>query len=268
MQIKIQTITPEQAQAMLSRNRDNRPMSQSDVKFYAAQMSSGQWRLTGDTIKISKTGDLLDGQHRLAAIVQYGRPVEIAVATDCEREIFEVLDTGRRRSAADVLAISGFQETTNLAAIARGVILFKAGISSKGSERGNMSITVSNTDVLNFIEQNQVRVSNTMHASSSFYNRCKFLSRSEYGIFYFLFSEKSEVDATDFFEKFASGAGLQEDSPILKLRRKMEQNALSTKKITTFVRRFYILRAWAAFRKNERLSALVYNIDSKMPEII
>jgi hypothetical protein len=50
---------------------------------------------------------MVDGQHRLAAIIEADVPVDITVFTEVPDGAFDVLDTGKRRNAADVLAIEG-----------------------------------------------------------------------------------------------------------------------------------------------------------------
>jgi hypothetical protein len=42
------------------------------IDCYAQQMRSGEWRFTGDTIKVNKSGGLMDGQHRLQAVIRSG----------------------------------------------------------------------------------------------------------------------------------------------------------------------------------------------------
>jgi hypothetical protein len=99
MIIELEVITPEIAQQILSGNTDNRPAKPKHVKFLADQMRAGAWQVTGDPVKISASGRLLDGQHRLMAVVESGTTQNLYVARDCEEEIFSVLDTGRARSA-------------------------------------------------------------------------------------------------------------------------------------------------------------------------
>jgi hypothetical protein len=57
----------------------------------------------------------------LAAIIEADVPVELTVFTDVGEGTFDVLDTGKRRSAADVLAIEGEKSSTMLAAMVRTV---------------------------------------------------------------------------------------------------------------------------------------------------
>lgn len=68
---------------------------------------------------------LVDGQHRLAAIIEADVPVEVMVFTEVEPDTFHVLDTGKKRNAADLLAIEGEKSTTLLAAMVRTVWLYE-----------------------------------------------------------------------------------------------------------------------------------------------
>lgn len=70
MQIKteIVNLTPDIASRMLNTNQRNRPLKNNVVKQYAAAMLRGEWKLNGETIIISRDGNLLDGQHRISAL--------------------------------------------------------------------------------------------------------------------------------------------------------------------------------------------------------
>ena len=67
----IKVIGPDQAKAYLALNQVNRKVNSADVERYAEEMRMGRWKgVSGETIKISKSGRLLDGQHRLLAIIK------------------------------------------------------------------------------------------------------------------------------------------------------------------------------------------------------
>jgi hypothetical protein len=118
---RVQKVTPARAAEMLTANTSNRPLSMSTVRSFAAAMRRGDWLVTHQGIAFDTNGMLVDGQHRLAAIVEADLPVEITVFTDVEPDTFDVLDTGKRRNAADVLAIEGEKSTATLAAMVRTV---------------------------------------------------------------------------------------------------------------------------------------------------
>jgi hypothetical protein len=114
-------ITPELAEFYLREtNNGNRNLSQSVVNRYAQDMSSGLWRNpTGEPLIWDSNGRLQQGQHRLAAVAQSKTPIRFLVITGADPGDFQVLDQGKKRSAADILGMAGFQNTTNCAATAR-----------------------------------------------------------------------------------------------------------------------------------------------------
>jgi hypothetical protein len=118
---RVQKITPVKAAEMLAANTANRPLSRSTVRAFAEGMRRGDWLVTHHGIAFDTAGVLVDGQHRLAAVVEADLPVEMAVFTDVEPDTFDVLDTGKKRNAADVLAIEGEKSATLLAAMVRTV---------------------------------------------------------------------------------------------------------------------------------------------------
>src|SRR5438552_7073950 len=95
------------------------------VRAFAEAMRRGDWLVTHQGIAFDTNGVLVDGQHRLAAVIEADLPVEMTVFSEVEPDTFDVLDTGKRRNAADVLAIEGEKSTTMLAAMVRAVWLYQ-----------------------------------------------------------------------------------------------------------------------------------------------
>jgi hypothetical protein len=120
----VQKITPEKAEEMLAANTANRPLSKPTVRAFAEAMRRGDWLVTHQGIAFDTNGVLVDGQHRLAAVIEADMPVEMTVFTEVEPDTFDVLDTGKRRNAADVLAIEGEKHSATLAAMVRTVWLY------------------------------------------------------------------------------------------------------------------------------------------------
>ena len=83
-------------------------MNDQHVKRIARQILNGKWKFNGDTIKVSSDCQVLDGQHRLWAVIEAKMPIETIIVHGLEREAFATIDTLRKpRSGADVLAING-----------------------------------------------------------------------------------------------------------------------------------------------------------------
>lgn len=101
-------ITPEMAANWLDNaNSRNRSICQAVVERYARDMRAGRWRLTHEGIAFDPNGVLLDGQHRLWAIVYAEVPVEMHVWFNVATESLMVIGGGRGRSLADHLRLGG-----------------------------------------------------------------------------------------------------------------------------------------------------------------
>ncbi len=105
---KIVMLTPDEAVQLLEYNKHNRPLNEQHVKRIARQIIDGKWKFNGDTIKISSTNDVLDGQHRLWAIIEAKMAIETIIVKGIEPEAFSTIDTMRKpRSGSDILAMVG-----------------------------------------------------------------------------------------------------------------------------------------------------------------
>lgn len=118
MNHKLEEITPERARTLLSSNDGNRNIKESAVARYRNDIVNNKWKhSTGEFIKISQSGKLIDGQHRLTAVVQAQKSVYMDVMYDIPDENFTFIDTGVSRSSSDVMRISGIQNSALIAGI-------------------------------------------------------------------------------------------------------------------------------------------------------
>ena len=100
-------VTPAMAAFWLLNNKSNRPLRASTVNMYARQMTAGQWQLTHQGICLDATGNLVDGQHRLNAVVKSGVAVWILVSRLHEEHTARSLplDLGAKRTFGDLLQL-------------------------------------------------------------------------------------------------------------------------------------------------------------------
>lgn len=113
---KTMSVEPDQAQKWLECNVANRTLRPSRVKEYASAMQEGRWLYTADPIRFDLDGKLIDGQHRLMAVVKSGCTVEMHVVRGLAPEAQDAVDTGVIRTAADALKVRGFKHGSQLAA--------------------------------------------------------------------------------------------------------------------------------------------------------
>lgn len=113
MESTVMHITPDMAKAWLAKNMDNnRKINQYRVATYAREMAGGCWDLTHQGIAFDEAGQLVDGQHRLHAIIRANVPVDMMVTTGLKHERGEILniDVGANRTGLNLLQISGIDD--------------------------------------------------------------------------------------------------------------------------------------------------------------
>lgn len=135
------TITPEMAAELLGKNVKNRKISKPLVESYARDMTSEKWLFTGEAIKLSSSGKLLDGQHRLLACIKADVPFTSLIIYELDDEAQDVLDTGRSRSVADVLTLQGHSHATRLASACRWMMNVKNGYARRKISHTEMLTT-------------------------------------------------------------------------------------------------------------------------------
>lgn len=118
-------VTPEMAKRWLANNFRNRPLAEDTVIAYSRDMLAGAWVPTHQGIAFNDRDELIDGQHRLHAIIRAGVTVRMMVTFGLASKIegsqmttMDAVDRGRTRSVADQLKIQhGLKDGSQIAAI-------------------------------------------------------------------------------------------------------------------------------------------------------
>lgn len=100
-------VTPQMATEWLDMNHNNRAVSQTRVDAFARVMKAGGWRVNNQAIAFDVDGNLIDGQHRLWAIVEAKMTVRISVAHNVSKDAIKTIDRGGTRSIGEVLRREG-----------------------------------------------------------------------------------------------------------------------------------------------------------------
>ncbi len=132
METTVELITPEIAAQMLMMNVGNRNLRKNHVTKLAREIERGDWIVTHQGIAIAPDGRLLDGQHRLAAIIMSKLPTYMSVSRNADPKSFIVLDQGAKRTISDALGRS----STTVSALRWAV-----GFSRSGAPEGNIRAT-------------------------------------------------------------------------------------------------------------------------------
>lgn len=158
--INPQLITPAYAAELLKMNTNNRAIRQSKVDALAESMRKGEWELSNDAITISEGNVLLNGQHRLMAVVKSGVPCNFIVYTGAPDSTFDIMDTPSLRKVSDVIQRKGGTNTVRMqatiAAVSRWIddyennweTLFRFDNHARGTRREAITYYEEHKDIL------------------------------------------------------------------------------------------------------------------------
>jgi hypothetical protein len=258
-------ITPHLAKEWLERNTHNRNLRQRVVNGYAADIAAGAWAEDGQSIKFATDGALLDGQHRLAAIVQSGVPLRMLVVTNLPNSTQDTMDSGAKRTLGDALKLRGEANYVTVAAALLRIYQWQAGARRSVGRGGNSDIRPTHRQLLQLLEDHPeirrsaeigVRVRNALPISSGCTALC-----------HWLFNQIDAGDCAFFFARLADGAGLQTDDAIYALRRSAEMNAKDKSRSTAeFYTVALVIKAWNFYREGRPVRLLQFKTGGAAPE--
>ena len=264
MKTELREISPSTAKEMLKRNSNNRALNERHCMYLSRQMSDNKWLFDGQPIRFSEGGILLDGQHRLSAIVDSGTTQKLLVITGIKSEAFKVMDTGKVRSGADCFKISGVEYYADVAACAKMIINQAR---KRRSNSGDNKVT--NTDLLEWYNDNKIITDHIKRADVLKKQFSNILSRSYIASLLFLFAQTSVTDSEVFISKLCSGLDVGIKSPIYVLRKKLIEDKMNTAKLPAKDKLALIIKAWNFYRVGKEIQVLKWNSTlEKFPTIL
>lgn len=116
-------ITPAGAERLLAASLaakwTNRSVLRRRVLALAEEMRSGRWAANGESIVIGPKGEVLDGQHRLHAVIEAGCTIRAMIVRGADPAHFHTFDSGSARTAGDVLHMAGLAQVGLRASLGR-----------------------------------------------------------------------------------------------------------------------------------------------------
>lgn len=239
------SLTPALAEMLLNRNPVNRKINEAAVERYAYDIRGGRWTFNGEPIIVADSGELNDGQHRCAAVIEAGKPIDIVLIIGVPRDTRTTLDQGRTRTAGDYLSMEGHVNTNNLAAAANYAWQYRArGMLAQGSASRAMK-----SEVMRFVADNPA-----LARSLSLFNvkQGRGLGGLSFLAFcHFVISGVGRPEDVDtFFIALTEGVNLGRGHPALYVRNRMM--TLSNDRVQN-AKAELIFRAWNAWRKGETM---------------
>jgi len=251
-------ISPDLAKKLIANNSINRPVNRKHADRIAKDMASGRWQLNGEAIVISRSGKVLDGQHRLLAVIKSGVTIRVFVVTGVEDDAMSSLGGAQRRSAGNVLAMHGYSNANALSGVTRQFALLEAGLPGA-------KLPISPMEEMELIAKHPAIEKATRWISSN-----PVIRRSAVGAAYaYLLVKCANCGADpgpvdDFFEQLKSGVGMSASSPVYALRGRLERlahgNCNDNRELIGLV-----FKAWSLHKRGVKVSRLT--MDGSIPEV-
>jgi len=262
MEPVVERVSPHTARMWFEGRRDNRPVNENAWKRYATDMAEGRWHNTGVPLVFNGAGRLMDGQHRLLAVIEYGKPVDFVVVRGVDDAAMEAYDIGLARRLADFLHLRGESYAKQIAA----TIHYVARYERYGTFQPLM--VQQGQTVQQALEFFDSRADELRYAVLFAQTISKHIpvSQSIIASLYVLFAAINEADADDFFDKLGSGVDLAATDAILLFRQRMINNRAARDKIAPHVVAALAIKAWNAYRAGRPVLQLSWHPGGKTPE--
>ncbi len=122
---EIRTITPELARQYLSNQIRNRKWRRDLVDRYKGEMAAGRWHMNGQTIVFDDNGRMVDGQHRMMAVSEFGKPVDMLIVTGVAQGLEATIDMGKARTLGDVFQMKGVRNAKLLSRTSKLLLVWE-----------------------------------------------------------------------------------------------------------------------------------------------
>ena len=269
MRTEVRLITPQLAEVYLSKNKHNRHISKPMVAYFADQMKRGQWALTGQGISFDYNNNLIDGQHRLLAIIQSNISVKMLVIFEVDAETFSVYDTGKKRSPRDVFSIEGIPNATNLtSSIGRYMAFIKEFENPNTIHYQEAKIT--NDDMLMVYRSDMEFWDETLRFAIKLYKNLRIYSLSMTAAFMAYLIKAKSKDTLQVRRFMLQLFDIEPSSMTVidTLRRQIINSEMTPKKMTVKHKTALLIKTWNYYESGRDIKKLSFANTDHYPKVI
>jgi len=263
--VRIEKVTPTMADKYLGTQERNRHLNEGRVAFWVDVIQRGEWKITNDCVAFDVAGNLINGQHRLAAIHLSGQTCPIGVMRNLPDETQDVMDSGLIRRTQDALAMRHERNAFNLAAGLRWEFRLRY-IEENDRDSGAVHYAKpgdrpSTIQLLAVFEEDP----EMWREMTSLGVGTARLFGSRSGIMIAAlrrFWLASTTDAEGFHERLTTGANLKEGDPILQLRDVLSPQRKRQgrfERMADYRELAYICKAWNMWRDGDQRQRLTWH---------
>lgn len=258
------TVTPEIAMDWLTRNESNRTIRPYKVADYQRDIEAGNWTYSNDAICLAPDGSLLNGQHRLTAIFESGKPSVLLVVRDMPPEARIAMDRGTARTVADLLSFTGYQNAHELGSITKLCIVIET-----GRINGDFKYArATDSEITEFIEENPI-----VEHIASYVSTVKAHidgSPSAIGAAYWLIQQVNGTSLTEFyFDQIASRENEPSGSAVLAVDSRLRSIRRDKAKAARRDHIAFLIRGWNLYAADTRVTTLPFTTRGafQIPEV-
>ena len=258
MTMAVEDISPRIAGEYLLHNDKNRSIRTHHLRHLARQMSEGLWVYNADPIRFNgKT--LIDGQHRLMAVVDTGRTIKMLVVRGLSDEAQLTIDSGRNRSNADTLSMRGHTYAHTAAGTLRLVDAYVNGRMNTLSH-----YRVSNAEILLIERRHPLAMGASQYVVQNMPAGWGY--RTVPALVYYVAGFVDEDARETFFTQVFHGVGIDsKNEPSWLLRQRLEKHARGDHRLGQRAQLGIYIRAWNHFISGNKLGLLKYSVKHPLP---
>lgn len=265
-------VTPTVANFILSKlNGTNRTLNDTHLASIVRDIKAGNWvEGTGSMVSFAKNGELVDGQHRLGAIVRSKTPLRLSFKFGISEDAKRVIDTGRKRTFADFITMTEGHDAkykTERASVTRLVYGF---LHDQHHPHGytNNIVKPTQSDLYTIAEEFHEDIADAVQKALG-PGHVQKVTVGSYAAFVYLLAAASDYGdyAQEFMGHLSTGANMEANNPIMVARNRLltrdEYRSAKNKDRTIGL----LVKTWNLWIRDKTVSAKMHSPD-EVPKVI
>lgn len=253
-------VDPSTAKRWLNENKVNRSLRLAKINQFANDMAAGRWNLSNDAICFAPDGTLLNGQHRLHAIIKSGATITMLIVRNMPPSSMTSMDIGTSRTAADALGFAGEQNTHLLAASTKLAIVYSDGRIYKDSK----AQAVSPGEIQAFVDAHPM-IRHSASLTATLKSKID-AAPSVLAAAHWIIANGAGVSVADhYLHQLAHRTGEPEGSAVLAVDSRLRQLRY---KRSQYAQRAYLgllIKGWNHYARDHRITSLTISTSARIP---
>lgn len=254
--VRVVTLTPRLAKQWYDKlHPDQRKYRKGHLDGIIRDLKAGRWKLNGEPIVFDRNGRIVNGQHRLLAVIETGVTILVHVLWGVDPSVYCSYDIVSKRTSADALKTRGVVNSHVAAAAIRSILIY--------AEHPDFAINeVYSPEAVSEFEQAHPELTESVSVGVRFGNLRSSITSSNATCAHFLFAKIDRKAADSFFGHLIEGVGLEKYSPIRILRDRALDRGWRPVAREQFA---FMFKAWQAWREGREMKLIRWNIGDAFP---